>query len=71
MATACAQTPLELIFPPQAAFSWTLRWARAHRSDEERAESDDSRIAGSARTPDEPSGAVAFADLPRAPRRTS
>ena len=47
MDTTFHQTPAELIFPPQAAFSWTLRWARTRREEAARARG---RIGERART---------------------
>lgn len=55
------QTPAELVFPPQVPFSWTLRWARARRSEGVRTQERSYRIAGSARSPEELSAAIAFA----------
>lgn len=56
-----AQTPPELIFPPQAPFSWTLRWARTHRSERQATDRRMFRIVGSTRNAEELSAAVAFA----------
>lgn len=55
-----AQTPADLIFPPQAPFSWTRRWARAHRSERTPAVQRTYRIAGSAGSHAELVAAVAF-----------
>jgi hypothetical protein len=52
--------PSDLVFPPQAAFSWTLRWARAHRSERARPATRTYRIAGSAASDEELAAAVAF-----------
>ena len=59
MAATYAQTPPELVFPPQAAFSWTLRWARAHEPDGARTGRGTHRSAGS--TPGTPLAVIAFA----------
>ena len=56
-----AQVPAELVFPPQAAFSWTLRWARAHRSGSAGPKLRRYRIAGSARSGEQLAAAIAFA----------
>ena len=56
---------IELSFPPQVPFSWTQRWARAHRADRadravvtQRAY----RIAGSAGSDADIAAAVAFCE---------
>lgn len=56
-----AQTPAELVFPPQVPFSWTRRWARAHRSEAARTERRAIRIAGSTPSSEDVSAAIAFA----------
>jgi hypothetical protein len=61
MDLADAQTPAELIFPPQAPFSWTLRWARAHGSGRQVMQPHTFRIIGSPRSAEELSAALAFA----------
>ena len=55
------QTPAELRFPPQAAFSWTLRWAKAHRADDAGTKPRRYLIAGSARSHEELAEAADFA----------
>ncbi len=55
-----APTPTDLAFPPQIPFSWTLRWARAHRNDRVAVASHTYRIAGSAASDAELAAAVAF-----------
>lgn len=55
-----AQTPAELVFPPQAPFSWTRRWAQ-RRLMEPKMEQRTMRIAGSAWSSEELSAAIAFA----------
>lgn len=54
--------PSELIFPSQAPFSWTLRWARKHRAETPKVAARTYRIEGSARSADELSAAIAFAE---------
>lgn len=61
MEATYTQTPPELVFPPQAAFSWTRRWARAQQSRGARTERHAYRIAGAARSAEELSAAVEFA----------
>jgi len=56
-----AETDAELVFPPQASFSWTLRWARAHRSARQVTRPHTFRIIGSPRSAEELSAALAFA----------
>jgi hypothetical protein len=56
-----SQTPAELHFPPQAAFSWTLRWARTHRADDTETRPRSYRIVGSARSHEELAQAADFA----------
>ena len=55
-----ALAPAELVFPPQASFSWTLRWAQK-RLVEPKMEPRTIRIAGSAWSSEELSAAIAFA----------
>jgi hypothetical protein len=52
----------DLIFSPQAPFSWTLRWAWAHRSESARSAARTYRIAGSAASDEELAAAVAFCE---------
>jgi len=54
--------PAEPIFPPQAPFSWTLRSARAHRSERTKSVVRKYRIAGSAANDEELAAAVAFCE---------
>jgi hypothetical protein len=55
--------PSELVFPPQAPFSWTLRWARKHREREQAAMPATAyRIAGLARSTEELAAAIAFSE---------
>jgi hypothetical protein len=64
------ETPIELVFPPQVSFSWTLRGAHARRLRAQRLkesrliETTDStisyRIAGSAREASDLAAAIAF-----------
>jgi hypothetical protein len=59
------ETPTDLVFSPQTPFSWTRRWALAHRkgtTDVRRAY----RIAGSARTDRELAAAAAYCRAHRA-----
>ena len=66
------ETPIELVFPPQVPFSWTLRGARARRLRAQRLkesrliEATDStlsyRIAGSASEASELAAAIAYCD---------
>jgi hypothetical protein len=60
MAAPLAQTPPELVFAAQAPFSWTRRWALAHRT-ESQIPNPSYRIDGSARSANELSEAVSFA----------
>ena len=55
-----APTPADLVFPPQVPFSWTLRSARARRSEAPTTELRTYRITGSARSAEELSRAMAF-----------
>jgi hypothetical protein len=50
------------MFPPQVAFSWTLRWARAHRSDRTVVKRRRYRIVGSAANDADLAAAVAFCE---------
>jgi hypothetical protein len=59
---ATSPQPSDLIFPPQAVFSWTLRWARAHRSERTKSVVRKYRIAGSAANDAELAAAVAFCE---------
>ncbi|MFO7572113.1 MAG: hypothetical protein R6W48_05860 [Gaiellaceae bacterium] len=59
MSSTHARTQADLVFPPQVPFSWTRRWARAHR-DDRAAVLRAYRIAGSAATDAELAAAVAF-----------
>jgi hypothetical protein len=52
--------PSEPIFPPQAPFSWTLRWARKRREREQAATP--YRIAGLARSTEELAAAIAVSE---------
>jgi hypothetical protein len=52
--------PSELIFPPQAPFSWTLRWAWKHRAERPKVAARTYRIEGSATSDEELAAAVAF-----------
>jgi hypothetical protein len=55
--------PSELIFPPQAPFSWTLRWARQRREREQASTPATAyRISGSARNTEELAAAIAFCE---------
>ena len=56
-----SQTPPELVFPAQAPFSWTRRWARAQRSPGATPAQHAYRIAGAARSTEELASAIAFA----------
>ena len=60
MDTSYAQTPSELVFPTQAPFSWTLRWARARRLKGTTATGRLYRITGSATSAEELSKAIIF-----------
>jgi hypothetical protein len=62
MGASYAATPAELVFPPQAAFSWTLRSARARRTkaSEPARRSIHYRIAGSAADWGELAAAIAY-----------
>jgi hypothetical protein len=62
---AHADTPPELIFPPQYPFSWTLRGARAQRLRAKRTPAITTtsyRITGSARNEAELTAALAFCE---------
>jgi hypothetical protein len=63
METTYSPPQAELTFPPQAPFSWTLRWAKAHRSERTKAAVRKYRIAGSAANDEELAAAVAFCEL--------
>jgi hypothetical protein len=52
----------DLIFPPQAPFSWTLRWARKHGAAKTRVAASTYRIEGSAANDEELAAAVAFCE---------
>jgi hypothetical protein len=52
--------PSELIFPPQALFSWTLRWAKKHSAEKTKVAARTYRIEGSAASDEELAAAVAF-----------
>ena len=52
--------PSELIFPSQAAFSWTLRWAMKHRAEKPKVAASRYRIEGSVASDEELAAAVAF-----------
>jgi hypothetical protein len=54
--------PSELIFPPQASFSWTLRWARKHRGETPKVAARTYRIEGSAASDEELAAAEAFCE---------
>lgn len=56
-----AQTPSGLVFSPQVPFSWTRRWALANRSKRVGTEQRTYRIAGSAKSLEELTAAIAFA----------
>jgi hypothetical protein len=56
-----ANTPTELVFSPQVPFSWTRRWALAHRAHGARMERRAYRIAGTAWSGGELSAAADFA----------
>jgi len=56
-----AQTSPGLVFAPQVPFSWTRRWALAHKSQRAGTEQRTYRIAGSAKSLDELTAAIAFA----------
>jgi hypothetical protein len=62
MDATCAPQPSDLIFPPQAPFSWTLRWARAYRSERTKSVVRKYRIAGSAANDEELAAVVAFCE---------
>jgi hypothetical protein len=53
-------TSADLAFPPQVPFSWTRRWARAHRADQRDATRRSYRIAGCATNDADLAAAVAF-----------
>lgn len=55
-----SETPADLVFSPQTPFSWTRRWALAHREDRAAVVRRAYRIAGSAPTDTELAAAVAF-----------
>lgn len=55
-----SETPADLVFSPQTPFSWTRRWALAHRTDRTAVIRRAYRIAGSAPTDAELAAAVAF-----------
>lgn len=57
-----AQPATEPVFPPQVPFSWTLRWARAHRSDRTSVTRRAYRIAGCADNDADVAAAVAFCE---------
>jgi hypothetical protein len=52
----------DLIFPPQAPFSWTLRWARKRRDAEAKAAARTYRIEGLAASEEELAEAIAFCE---------
>ncbi len=54
------ETPTDLVFSPQTPFSWTRRWALAHRTDRSAVVQRAYRIAGSAPTDTELTAVVAF-----------
>lgn len=56
------QTPSGLVFAPQVAFSWTRRWARAHRDDRAAPTRRTYRIAGSASSEAELTAVIAFCE---------
>ena len=60
------QAPAGLVFSPQTPFSWTRRWALAHREDRTAVVRRAYRIAGSAQTDTELAAAVAFCRAHRA-----
>ena len=62
MSTTYAETPAELVFPPQVPFSWTLRWARKHRLDRAKETPRTYRIAGSAGSGRDLAAAIAFCE---------
>jgi hypothetical protein len=62
MKATCSLQPSELIFPPQASFSWTLRWARKHRGETPKVAARTYRIEGSAASDEELAAAVAFCE---------
>lgn len=62
MDATSAQAIAEPYFPPQVPFSWTLRWARAHRPDRTVVTWRAYRIAGSAGSDADVAAAVAFCE---------
>ena len=62
MEATYAETPPELVFPAQAAFSWTLRSARARRAKASKLalRTSSYRITGSAAGSGELAAAIAF-----------
>jgi hypothetical protein len=52
----------DLIFPPQAPFSWTLRWAQKRREAQTRSAAHTYRIVGSAANDEELAAAIAFCE---------
>ena len=62
MKATCSLQPSALIFPPQASFSWTLRWARKHRGETPEVAARTYRIEGSAASDEELAAAAAFSE---------
>jgi hypothetical protein len=56
------ETPADLVFSPQTPFSWTRRWALAHRKDRAVVIRRGYRIVGSARTDIELTAVAAFCE---------
>jgi hypothetical protein len=56
------ETPTDLVFSAQTPFSWTRRWALAHRKDRATAVRRAYRIVGSARTDIELTVVAAFCE---------
>jgi hypothetical protein len=54
------ETPADLVFSPQTPFSWTRRWALAHRKDRAAVIRRAYRIVGSAPTDTELTAVFAF-----------
>jgi len=63
MEATYAPEPSDLIFLPQAPFSWTLRWARKRRDAQTKSAAHAYRIAGSAASDEELAAAIAFCEL--------
>jgi len=62
MEATYAPEPSDLIFLPQAPFSWTLRWAWSHRSANAKEAARSYRIVGSTASDEELAAARAFCE---------